>query len=64
MPRCSILAAGVAGKAGEDSLPGEPVWDTELHVPPWISANEANQISMRLDSWAQELLQVRSTVSL
>lgn len=31
----------------------------ELHVPPWVSANEANQISMRLDGWAQDLLKVR-----
>ena len=35
-----------------------PGWDCDLHLPAWVSANEANHISMRLDSWARELLQV------
>ena len=56
---CSVLAAGSSGEETQAvSLPGEPEWDTQLHVPPWISANEANQVSMRLDGWAHELLQV------
>ena len=33
-------------------------WDCDLHLPAWVPANEANHISMRLDSWCQELLQV------
>ena len=53
---CVMLGAG-ATDDGRTS-PEAPDWDTELHVPPWISANEANQISMRLDGWAQELLAV------
>ncbi|KAK9906569.1 hypothetical protein WJX75_004349 [Coccomyxa subellipsoidea] len=56
-----------AGSSGEEtqavSLPGEPEWNTQLHVPPWMSANEANQISMRLDGWAHELLQVGADVA-
>lgn len=36
----------------------EPEWDTQLHVPLWISGTEASQISARLDGWVQDLLQV------
>ncbi|BDA46503.1 Uncharacterized protein C3F10.06c at N-terminal half [Coccomyxa sp. Obi] len=48
---------------GLSTAEDECYWDTELHVPPWISANEANQISMRLDGWAQQLLQVGADVA-
>lgn len=33
-------------------------WDGDLHLPPWVSENEANHISIRLDGWTEELLQV------
>ena len=33
-------------------------WDCDIHVPPWVSENEANHITGRLDDWTKELLQV------
>ena len=34
------------------------LWDTRLHLPPWVPAGEAMQIENLLDGWAAELLQV------
>ena len=31
-------------------------WDTSLHLPLWISANEARQIESRLDAWVEDLI--------
>ena len=45
---------GVAGK-GANEVEG---WDLGLHLPAWLSDTEKSQIEMRLDGWAQDLLQV------
>lgn len=41
-----------------DSVSETAHWDHDIHVPPWVSENEANHISIRLDDWTKELLQV------
>ena len=35
---------------------GQSGSDCDLHLPLWVSANEAQQIEARLDGWVQELL--------
>ena len=47
-----------SGGGKPEAVSQSPGWDCDLHLPAWVSANEANHISMRLDSWAQEFLQV------
>ena len=34
----------------------ESGWDVGLHLPLWVSANEAQQIEARLDGWVEQLL--------
>ena len=41
-----------------DSVSETAGWDCDVHVPPWVSDNEANHISNGLDDWTKELLQV------
>ena len=36
-----------------------PAWDTELHLPLWISGSERRQIEARLPGFVQQLLEVR-----
>lgn len=48
------------GHEPEGSQSEAASWDCDLHVPPWVSENEANHISARLDSWTTELLQART----
>lgn len=33
-------------------------WDTDVHLPPWVSGNERHQIRLRLDAWADSLEEV------
>ena len=35
---------------------GQSLSDCDLHLPLWVSANEAQQIEAHLDGWVQELL--------
>ena len=42
----------------ENSKSDAAHWDCDIHVPPWVSENEANHISARLEGWTKELLQV------
>ena len=34
---------------------GSSSWDTNIHLPPWISKNEKNQIEQRIDGWVHDL---------
>lgn len=44
----------------QDSASDERKWDTELHLPIWVSSVERNAIEARMDSWVQSLIQVAS----
>ena len=47
----------LSSSPGEDSQQEPPPpWDQELHVPLWVSANEARQVEARLESWVDDLL--------
>ena len=46
---------GAAAVAPENYV-GQSGSDCDLHLPLWVSANEAQQIEARLDGWVQELL--------
>lgn len=37
---------------------GRQDWDTQLHLPAWISQNERIQIEAKLDQWVRDLIQV------
>ena len=46
------------GRKHESSTSDTQPWDCDVHLPPWVSDNEAMHISARLDGWTKELLQV------
>ncbi len=46
-------AAPAAGSAGV-----EQPWDCDVHLPAWVSANEAHSIRLLLDGWVDSLLEV------
>ena len=64
---CAVLNSAVShfrcqsedGREHDGPLSDELQWDCHIHLPPWVSQNEANHISARLDGWTKELLQVR-----
>jgi tRNA A64-2'-O-ribosylphosphate transferase len=37
-------------------------WDTALHLPLWVSANEAQAIETKIDGWVERLLEVGADV--
>ena len=37
---------------------GIEAWDEAIHLPPWISSTEREQISQQLQGWADNLLKV------
>jgi hypothetical protein len=55
------VAAGTAAAGGappvQAAASAVPEWDCEVHLPPWVSENEANNIRQRLDGWVELLLQ-------
>jgi tRNA A64-2'-O-ribosylphosphate transferase len=59
---CAVLNRAVArlrsasASASASAAAAASEWDTELHVPVWVSGSEAHQISARLDGWVQEVL--------
>ncbi|KAI3436605.1 hypothetical protein D9Q98_006022 [Chlorella vulgaris] len=61
------VAAGTAAAGGAPPVQGAasavPEWDCEVHLPPWVSENEANNIRQRLDGWVELLLQVGANLS-
>lgn len=48
-------AAGVTPQ--QTSGPGTG-WDCDVHLPPWVSEVEANNIRQRLEGWVDDLLGV------
>lgn len=51
-----IWAAVLNGAAAR--LRSEPSWAQGVHLPPWISGNEANEIEKRLEGWVDALLEM------
>lgn len=51
--------AGPRGAACEGGTSAEAAWDTELHLPPWVTATERSQIEERLDGFVRQLLEAR-----
>ena len=61
--------AGPGGQRGERAGEGEGeggegpeaggAWDCDVHLPPWVSANERNSIRQLLEGWVDQLVQVR-----
>jgi tRNA A64-2'-O-ribosylphosphate transferase len=41
----------------ECSVPEADLWDCDLHVPAWVSENEATHIRTQLTIWSMQLLQ-------
>ena len=61
-PRCASRTrsgAGSMGAASERGTSAEAAWDTELHLPPWVTATERSQIEDRLDGFVRQLLEAR-----
>lgn len=38
-------------------------WDTAVHLPPWISHNELNQIELRMNGWVNSLFSVGADIA-
>jgi tRNA A64-2'-O-ribosylphosphate transferase len=51
--------AAASGGGGRQAAAAAAAWDTEVHLPPWVSANEANSVRRLLDAWVDSLLEVR-----
>ena len=54
--RCAAGIASEASASAQEASGSDPEWDVGLHLPLWVSANEALQIESRLDGWVEELL--------
>lgn len=54
---------GAASGRDADGSGAAAGWDTELHLPLWISASERRQIEARLPGFVQQLLEVRGEAS-
>ena len=58
-------AGGSGGEAAPAGAPAavpaadERPWDCDVHLPAWVSANEANSIRQLLEGWVDRLLEVR-----
>ena len=53
------MALDLAGALGawRGQVPeGAPAWDAALHLPPWITGNEANSIEARIEGWVDALM--------
>ena len=48
----ATLAAAVEAAADAE-------WDCDVHLPAWVSDNEANTVRQRLEGWVDQLLEVR-----
>ncbi|KAK9845521.1 hypothetical protein WJX81_008456 [Elliptochloris bilobata] len=59
---CAGAVLGVGGPACDGGAAEEAAWDTELHLPPWVSATEQSQIELRLDTFVRQLLEVSTDV--
>ncbi len=48
----------IAAVRQQAALPcsGNSGWDTELHLPLWISRNEVLQVKSRMEGWVEGLL--------
>lgn len=52
-----------AAAAAEAEAATAPVaWDTSLHLPLWVSRQEAEAIEVRVDAWVERLLEVGAGV--
>ena len=51
--------AGPRGAACEEGSGAEAAWDTELHLPLWVTATERSQIEERLNGFVRQLLEAR-----
>jgi hypothetical protein len=48
---CTAAAASAAATA-------DAAWDCDVHLPAWVSDNEANTVRQRLEGWVDQLLEV------
>lgn len=44
------------------TAPPSDGWDTDVHLPPWISSNELHQIEQRMAGWVQALQSVGANI--
>ena len=60
-PRASGTCNGPAPGAAacEEGSGAEAAWDTELHLPPWVTATEHSQTEQCLDGFVRQLLEAR-----
>lgn len=59
VPGSSSSGGGGAGANAEAEAGADDSWDTGVHLPLWISANERQQIEVLLPAFVQQLLEVR-----
>ncbi|EFN58577.1 hypothetical protein CHLNCDRAFT_7874, partial [Chlorella variabilis] len=71
MSKTVPMWAAVMNRAVQQ-LPGAPAavpaaderpWDCDVHLPAWVSANEANSIRQLLEGWVDRLLEVGADLS-
>ena len=51
---CCVVNRAVAAYRNANAH-GSSSWDTELHLPPWVTPSEASQIEAKLDGWVAAL---------
>lgn len=51
----AVLNKVAAGLHEQDKIYRSRKWDTELHLPIWLSESEKSQIEDRLDGWAASM---------
>lgn len=55
IPIWAAVMNKVAANLREQDASTPVEWDTDLHLPIWLSVSEKNQIEDRLDGWAASL---------